>query len=124
MFGVRMCRIHRPRKDRASGEDDPVRAQPLARLLHESLNIEVLDNLLDDPLAQPGVDLRIKRTPPEVLCNVALIVAFGIPSDLPRECHNRGQVELPTKVAQDGRRDLEIVSEEPAMLPQHTQLHR
>ena len=118
-----MRRIHRPLQDRASGEDDAVRAQPRARMLHEILNVEVLDDLPDDPLAQPGVDFRIKRTPPEVLSNVALVVAFRIPSDRPRECDQRGEVELATEVAQDGRRDLRIVGEEPSMLPQHTQLH-
>ena len=94
-----------------------MRAQPRARLLHEILNVEVLDDLLDDPLAQPGVDLRIKRTPPEVLSTFTLIVAVSIPADLPRECDQRGEVELPTEVAQDGRRDLQIVGEEPSMPP-------
>ena len=98
-------------------------AQPYTRLLHEILNVEVLDNLGDDPLAQPGVDFGIKRMPPEVLRNVALIVAFCIPSNLPREGDERGEIELPTEVAQDGRRDLHIGGEESSMLAQHTQLH-
>jgi hypothetical protein len=67
VFCVRVRCMHRPLKDRAPGEDDPVGAQPRTRLLHEILNVEVLGDLLDDPLAQPGVDCRIKRTPPKIL---------------------------------------------------------
>ena len=55
-----------------------MRAQPRARLLHEIFDVEMLGDLLDDPLAQPGVGLRIKRSPPEVRGDVTLVVAFGM----------------------------------------------
>ena len=83
----------------------------------------MLSDLLGDPLAQPRVHLRIKRTPPEVLGNFPLIVAFGIPPYLARERHQWRQVKLSTEVPQNGRRDVCIGGEKLPMLAHHTELH-
>src|SRR5262252_9047756 len=92
VLGVGVRRIHRAFKDRAAGKDNAVGAQPFTSALYEILDVEMLRDLLGDPLAKPGVNLRIKRTPPEVLGNFTLIVAFGIPPYLTRECNQWRQV--------------------------------
>ena len=52
-------------------------AQLCARLLREVCDVEMLGNLLDHPLSEFGVSLRIKQSPPERGGDFTLVIGFG-----------------------------------------------
>jgi len=123
VLSLGMGRIHRPFKRGATWKNDAMCAQAGAGLLHQVFDVEVLSDLIGDPLSEFGVSRRIKRSPPEIRRDVTLIVGFGTTAHGSRERHQRHQVELPAQIAQDRRRDIGIVSQEAAVLAQDTELN-
>ena len=47
-------------------------------LLREVCDVEMLGNLLDHPLSEFGVSLRIKQSPPEIGGDFTLVIGFGV----------------------------------------------
>ena len=117
-----MRRIHRPFKSGATRKNDTMRAKSGAGLLHQVFDVEMLSDLIDDPLSELGVSACIKRSPPKIGGDVTLVVGFGTAAHGRRERHQRDQVELPAEIAQDRGRDMGIVGQEAAVLAQDTEL--
>ena len=94
-----MRRIHRPLKHDGSRLDEAVSAKPGTRLLHEILDVEMLGDLINDPLSKLALSRCIKRAPPQIVGGFTLVVAFGIGPHRPRQRRERRQVKLPTEIA-------------------------
>src|SRR5262249_48472044 len=111
-----MGAIDRALKDAGTGQNHALGPQPRRRLLHPVIDVELVRDLVANPLLKPALRLGIKRLPSQIRRNLALVVALGIVPASPRQCGPWGEVKLSTEIAENARRYVRIATQKPAEL--------
>src|SRR5215469_13860421 len=111
-----MGAIDRTLKDAGARQNNAMGQQARRRLLHQVIDVEMVRDLVDNPLLKPAIRLGVKRLPSQVRRNLVLVVALGIVPASPRQCGQWREVKLPTEITENARRDMRIAGQKPAVL--------
>jgi hypothetical protein len=95
-FRFPIRRIDFALEDHRSWDYDSVFPQQVSRFLDQAVNLEMLGDLVSDPVAQLPRRTRLIGLPTEVGSNLALVIALGVTAGSARERHQWLDLQLLT----------------------------